>query len=202
MTKDRDIERCAYMVRSTESDVVYVFSCPGRIEQEQERPVGGMTGKNLDRVIKILNEECGQSLPLRVGASINNAWPKPEFRSGDGATGRSQATLAEIRDPTNLQRLKRELSGYSLIVCFGKRAHYAVRKLFEEQDLGPGVAVANARHLGLSSLNQLRKTADGRSIADVYRRPSDRTTARLRMVAEELCRSIRATANTTCQRRP
>jgi len=40
-----------------DNDVVFLFSCPGQMEEDLKRPVACQTGINLNILLKILNEK-------------------------------------------------------------------------------------------------------------------------------------------------
>jgi hypothetical protein len=142
--------------------IALIFSCPGRLEESRGRPCAGVTGKNLETLIAKLNESDPRTFPAsRSGYFINNAWPRVEYRE---KTGRTEAAPSELLGDENLDRLRRELAGVRLIICFGLKAAAVIDALAGRNLLRPGTAVLRGRHLGMQSINRVKTGIDGRPI--------------------------------------
>ncbi|MDF2629889.1 MAG: hypothetical protein K0R39_3720 [Symbiobacteriaceae bacterium] len=139
-----------------------VFSAPGRHEQAAGRPAAAGTGKQLALLGEVLAEQGRDLLARRGDFTITNAWAQIEY---DEATGRSEATDAEVLRLDNLDRLAGELQGTTdCIFCFGDKAHLAVSALAGAGRLQPGCRVVKVRHLSMRSLNQIRLDLHGAPI--------------------------------------
>ncbi|CUM95591.1 hypothetical protein [Turicibacter sanguinis] len=88
------------------NEVTFVFSCPGRYEEEVGVPAAKVTGCNLDTLLSILNRKIGSNASFnRQDITITNATTNVEFKS---KTGRTEATAQEVLDLANIQRLYHE----------------------------------------------------------------------------------------------
>lgn len=161
--------------------IAFLFSCPGQDEVKNEKPVSGITGKNLDTLLKKLyigNKQIFESkyrYSYRITNSISSVLYKNEHCK------RTEPTKTEIKETKNLDRLKCELNGFSIVVCFGKKAEYALSKL---KELNPPIEIKSVitRHLSLQSINQIKL-----KITDPPLTPgSARTKARIDIIANKI----------------
>ena len=68
---------CAYFQKGTISNIAFVFSCPGKNEEDCSLPASGQTGDNLEILIKFLIEKNILSVgSSKVHFRITNAWDK------------------------------------------------------------------------------------------------------------------------------
>ncbi|HYF80765.1 MAG TPA: hypothetical protein VD973_26950 [Symbiobacteriaceae bacterium] len=169
-----------------------VFSAPGRHEQAAGRPAAAGTGKQLALLGEVLAEQGLDLLARRGDFTITNAWAGVEY---DEATGRSEATDAEVLRPDNLDRLAGELSGITdCVFCFGDKAHLAVAALAEAGRLEPGCRAVKVRHLSMRSLNQIRADVHGAPIVAAGGDPEAgraNTRRRIGVIAAEILRGLR-----------
>ena len=143
-------------------EVYSVASVPGRIEEDEERPLAGRAGQIHDKTLSLLRYKGGRL--KREMVSITNAWPKPIYYARDK---RTEATLKEISQLWNLERLNKEISNACVVViCWGAKALYAIRlvkKLFNRD-----FVIVEAEHPSLSHLNRsyksLADTAEKRAL--------------------------------------
>lgn len=168
-----------------------VFSAPGRHEQAAGRPAAAGTGANLTLLGASL---AGQGVPLlarRGEFTITNAWPRVEHQE---ATGRSEATDAEILQPDNLERLAGEVGAVTdSIFCFGDKAHLAVAELARQGRLQPDCRVVGVRHLSMRSLNQIRTDVHGLPIVAAAGAPEAgraNTRRRIDVIAGEILKAL------------
>ena len=150
-----------HLERGRCDEVAFVFSCPGRIEDEAcpQGPAKGATGKNLRTLAAILR--CRYSLPNfgRGRVWITNAWSQVEH--GATCRRRSEARIAEVFGANNLSRLQSELASIRcFVVCCGIRAQLAVCHLAKEGKLHSEVVVLIVPHLGNQALNRLFPDAE------------------------------------------
>ena len=101
--------------------VGFLFSAPGRLEEEKGAPVAGVTGANLDAALAWLHANDPAAFPSadRYDYRITNAFAEVLY---EGMHGRTEATKAEVLAPENLARVRAELSGVEAIVLCGGKA--------------------------------------------------------------------------------
>lgn len=153
-------EDCFYFQNGEKNKVALIFSCPGNKELKQNLPVSGMTGKNLDKLLVYLKEKKIFTEYKNKGEfRITNAWNQIESKS---ETKRTEATFKNIRDnKENLNRLYFDIFDITdCIICFGKKAEFAIKELEKEARKLPKVIFV--RHLSLQSLN-----TSGKKIEDI-----------------------------------
>lgn len=129
-------------------DVAFVFSVPGANESRNGRPVVGQTGTNLSNALRELNllrsDFFGST--NRYDYRITNAFDRPIARSlGDG---KSEATITEVRSPSNVRRVAEELTGCRLVVLCGRRA-----QLLSDVIAKLPTRIVHASHIGNAALN-------------------------------------------------
>jgi hypothetical protein len=160
--------------------VAFVFSCPGRHEEHLKRPAAKMTGKNLEILIDILNEN--KVFPGKItyeDITITNAWDRIEYEE---KTGRSEADKKEILGEDNVNRLACELSEIEdYTICCGDRAFMAVK------DLKLTCRVIKIRHLGMRGLCNIKFDITGNKILSGEK---DNTRKRLEVVAKDIMDNI------------
>lgn len=114
---------------------VFVFSCPGREEEEKGRPVSGATGKNFRKFLKLCKSVNSVVFPhednligneLMYSYPITNAHDKVYFNKKNG---RSEAKDSEIKDSKNIKRLMKELKGYTYVFACGQKAQMAMDEI-------------------------------------------------------------------------
>lgn len=131
------ISRCCYREMGSCGKVCFVFSCPGQEEFINNCPAFGKTGDGLALLLTEIQNQWGDTSNClhdafettdfqRGKIHINNAWPKALWKSKHR---RSQALDSWIKQKKNLERLKRELNGCKLIICFGKKAKFAISQV-------------------------------------------------------------------------
>jgi hypothetical protein len=129
----------------------FVFSCPGQKEEQLGHPCAGATGRNLDLALPKLHAQNPVRFvsPFRSAYVLTNSWPAVEYPA---KTGRSEATMTEILDNRNLDRLENELRGIATILICGQKARHAVLALQEKNRL-QGAQVAVVLHLSPLAVN-------------------------------------------------
>ncbi len=108
---------------------VFMASCPGAKEQAAGRPLAGASGRNLEAALPHLQSRFGADLfpSLRLDDyTLTNAWPRIEHPA---ATGRSEATAAEVMAPDNLAAAARRIGDPFCLVALGERAAVLGRAL-------------------------------------------------------------------------
>lgn len=138
-----------------ECQIAFVFSCPGKKEQESAKLVQGNTGKRLDELLKELNRVMPEKFAKsRDGYFITNASNRVHYNS---LTDRSEPKDMEVFLPENLARLNKELQNRKIIITCGEKARKAVGKLNLSGQVIP------ICHL---SVRGLQKVKDGKNTAE------------------------------------
>lgn len=133
-----------------ECRTAFVFSCPGQEELKSGRLVNGQTGRNLDGVLEILNKKYPEIFHSadRYDYRITNSSDIVHYKAHDG---RSEPKIQEITDPQNLERLRRDIEGYSYVITFGRSAQSAVSAAIGDNE--NSIKLIYSRHLSFLSLN-------------------------------------------------
>ena len=103
----------------SEDKIAFVFSCPGRREEEANPPgpAKGQTGENLKCLLRCMRNRHGIKGFRRGLITITNAWEKVEYC---GKTERSEPPDAHVKGEKNIARLTQELQNITdLIICCG-----------------------------------------------------------------------------------
>lgn len=102
--------------------VAFVFSAPGRMENDSGRPVTGDTGSNMDHILQKLNLLDPVTFPScdRYDYLITNASPRVLYAKKDN--GRTEEKIRNIINPRNVERILSEINSCSIVVLCGKRA--------------------------------------------------------------------------------
>lgn len=181
-----------HLERGARNKIAFVFSCPGQREQCEGRPAAGATGDNLAEVLCLMRQGIRRLNTLsadewtRENVWITNAWPCVEFR---GLTCRTEASIREVLQQTNVSRLENELRVVqNLIVCCGRRAQRAVDRL---QGLQRSVRIVTMRHLSTQSLNRWLKNTDLPENIQGDNDSQERRRMRLQCWADKLCQDLR-----------
>jgi len=139
-------------------EIVIVLSCPGQIEELAipQGPAKGQTGTNLNAVLSILRDTFNQSGFSRAEVMVTNSWDQVEYHE---KTKRSEATLQEVLDISNLDRLASEIGNISkYVIACGVNAKVAVMMLDYAGKLGGCVKIIFIKHLSSQALNLSIKT--------------------------------------------
>ncbi|HYE01025.1 MAG TPA: uracil-DNA glycosylase family protein [Alphaproteobacteria bacterium] len=173
------IQKVHYNEGRPDIPAAFLLSAPGSKEQLHGRPAAGTTGNNLDIVIGHLHAARPALFPSarRYDYTITNAVDQVHFAA---ATGRTEATDDEIRDPANMARLRAELGAARVLVCLGNKAQLAGRLLQAE---GLPVQVLAERHPGIRGLLSIRADARG---APILKGQAGSTALRLEVVARRI----------------
>ena len=109
--------------------VLLVGACPGRDEEENERPFCGQAGRNLTvmlRRLHVLRPDIFPSASLN-DYSLINAHSLPRYRGRDGYDGRTQPLKREVLADENKARFIAQVERVepSTILYLGKAAEFA-----------------------------------------------------------------------------
>lgn len=164
----------AHYEKGSESRIAVVLSCPGKEEKRANRPAAGQTGSNLEEILLSLTDDYAISGFQRGKITVGNSWSKVEF-DGAGGTGRRQATIPEILDAGNLERLAGELGEITdFIVCCGDNAREAVARLKADGRLREGCRILRVCHLSnLGINNSIKNDVNGKPIRS-YKKSADK----------------------------
>lgn len=163
------------------SSVCFILSCPGRDEMIHNKLCQGETGKNLNKLLLILSKRYPSLFPdlEKEKYDILNASQTVHFDALDGCT---EGDAGEIKtEEQNVKDYITKNKKFKFAILLGEKP-----KFFK--DLFDGKCV-QSRHLGYQSINQINN--DGEiNIMDFYKKPSDRTNARIKVVANEIIKQI------------
>ena len=146
----------------TNSEIAFVFSCPGRLEKDNCFPISGETGETFDVLLNLLKEKgiIKENFYCRYDFRIVNATENIEYEKG---TGKSQAINSEVIKDENIQRLFNQIKNYDRIICFGKKAELAVSKM---KDKLKNHHISYVRHLSTQAFRNekgIDKKREGRA---------------------------------------
>lgn len=149
--------------KPNDSKIAFVFSCPGKLEMETGILCAGETGNNLDKLLIILhrlkpNVFFGKD---RNDYFITNASNCVHYSE---LTNDSEAPDSELSMPDNLFRLKKELQNRTMIICCGKKAKKAVKKI---EKLLPECNIVFVNHLGKRGLQSVSGMTDDEKLVRI-----------------------------------
>lgn len=163
------------------NQTAFVFSVPGAEEKNRNRPVAGKTGDNLDRALEALKEAAANLFGSvdRYAYRITNAYPIPLYQSQNG---RSEATRTELKAERNLERLRLELAGCTLVVFCGAKAQSVASLLQGGPPQAPLVMVPHIGYRGLLTFKDRAIQAMPTS--------AERSTARLKAWSQQVLKGL------------
>lgn len=149
------MKECHYN-KGIKTDIALVFSCPGKKEENQSRPISGQTGKNLDYFLTRLSEKLKFEFKNRYDLRITNSVKTVYYKNS--TSNKTEPTTYEIKDENNLIRLYNELYDIEgFILCFGKKAELALNEIQKNSDFKLKTnKIFTVRHLSNSSLNRIK----------------------------------------------
>lgn len=104
--------------------IAFVLSAPGNDEVIAGHPAAGATGENLEGALTYLNS-CAPTLfssTHRYDYRITNAFSQPLAKNI--ATGRTEASRAEILGEENTERFLNDIGNCTHIILCGEKARY------------------------------------------------------------------------------
>ncbi len=172
--------RVSFQEGASWNHTAFVFSCPGQTEMRFGTVCAGTTGVNLSMALKYCHQQKPSVFPSSDKGDylITNASDIVHFMN---ATNDTEASDEEILAAENLNRLRKELSGKSTIICMGERAATAVRNA----RIG-GRIVYFDHHLSNQKLNR----AYSNDMFDENLTAEERRRERIKLVAEDLLKKV------------
>lgn len=174
------------------TDIAFVFSCPGKEEEKTGRVVSGTTGRNLDILLETMCETSKDNSIFRSANRyhyrITNASNIIHYKEKDN---RTEPTCSEICSRENIDRLTRELSGYKIIITFGDKANCAISLCGEQLT---DAKIVSVQHLGMQSLNQIKNDEKNDPIINIGKLRTQgqiNTQKRLRVVVSEIIKQLK-----------
>jgi uracil-DNA glycosylase len=163
--------------------VAFVFSVPGKEEQNCGKPIAGDTGENLNSALAHLHKACPALFSsLRCyDYRITNAFAEP-IAVGLGHSN-SEAKDSEIRNPQNIARVLRELSDCNLVILCGGKA-----KLLLAAVKHSGKSAIVVPHVGNKGLNGKFSLSLSNSVT-----PKARRQLRVELWAKALLKALKGT---------
>lgn len=172
-------KECYFNKGEDNTSVAFVFSCPGKKEEAEKRPVSGKTGENLEILLHILSEDKHVKAYFpwndRYKYRITNANTNIYFMKKNSKT---EPNDKEVVAEENIKRLKCELKGFSIIIAFGLKSQIACKKAVISYKKKP--KVINVYHLSYSGINHIPINKED------FPKAKDRTDERLRIIAEAI----------------
>lgn len=174
-----------YFNEGKNNSVAFVFSAPGQKEEKNNKPISGQTGKNLETILKILkksNIEEFSSYKNRYDFRITNSFTDVLFLSKNN---RTEATIKEIKEPKNIERLRSELIDITKYIFFFGLKPQSIAYLLSDLK----ARFIFAPHLGFQSINQI-----DRDVENILLIPKDNqnTEKRLKVVANYILKQIKS----------
>lgn len=159
--------------------IAFVFSCPGKEEQDNNKPVAGKTGCNLELLLKELKKRdfIKEDFRDRYDFIITNSHNEVHYKA---LNNRTEPLNSKIKEESNLSRLKKELKDAEIIICFGKKSKYALHQIKDKLD--EEAKILYSRHLGLMSLNQIK----------LEKGITNRTEERIKILAKDLIKQFQS----------
>ncbi|NMH23980.1 hypothetical protein [Flavobacterium solisilvae] len=170
MVEDQKIVNCDDKARIKR--IAFVFSCPGQEEEKTKKLVSGMTGCNLEKLLKNIKDEIiKEDFKDRYDFTITNSHNEVHYKA---LNNRTEPLNSKIKEVKNLERLINELKEAEIIICFGKKSKYALSQI--KNQLKENTKVLHSRHLGLMSLNQI----------ELEKEITNKTDERIKIVAQKI----------------
>lgn len=168
--------KVAYQKGREDNKVALMFSCPGQEELRKGEVCAGQTGKNTEYFIACLHKIRPDifQYPDKADYLITNASDKVHYME---LTGDTEASDKELYAPDNIERVRKELEGKDIVICFGDKAEKVIH------EANPEVTVITIPyHLGNQRLNR----AFPNSMFETELTPTERCKQRINMVADIL----------------
>ena len=164
------------------SMVCFVLSCPGREEMIYGKPCQGITGSNLNKLLERLHVGCPKLFPFdnKDEYDILNATQIVHFDALDGCT---EGLVNEIEtEKQNVRDYLANNKNFKLAILLGEKSKLLL-ELFEGKSI-------ESVHLGFKSINKINKDNAGKDIMKNYSKSSQRTCARIDVIAQEILKQI------------
>lgn len=153
-------KRSYYFNQGKYKEIALVFSAPGKHEEFEGRPIANETGENFKDLLAKFHESEDDELKIFKKYNdiydfrITNSVSKIEYLK---KTKKTEPRNKEINESHNLERLKGELNDISkYIICFGKKAQYAVNKIKTSLNKNKDVKIIYTRHLSPRAFNTIK----------------------------------------------
>ena len=181
-------EKSPYKVNNqtdNNSNVCFIFSCPGREELISEKLCNGATGDNLNELLMILKSKKPDIFQntSKDQYDILNATSIVHFYALDHKTEGSKKEIFDNKK--NLEEYYNKNTNLQYVILMGNKAKMV-------KDVFKGKSIIESQHLGYQSINQISQDINNKPInEDSYPEPKDRTTARLEVIAQNIIEQIR-----------
>ena len=173
--QDRGIVK--YNMGLNTNKIAFVFACPGQEELNNGKVVCGQTGENLTSLIKYLNQKDDTLFPslCRYDYLITNASERIYFKGYKDSNRTLPYLRKDVYTEENIKRLENEISNKTVVICFGRHAKKALKKL--KNKLSDLTIICVKYHLGMQGINHIR--GDGLT-----------TEKRIEKIAKDICNQI------------
>lgn len=161
----------AFRPGSPHNKTTIILSAPGQCEETAGRPAAGQTGKTLQSAMNEWHKKDPEKFPSSNldDYTIVNAVADVHYK---GKTGRTEGSEQEIRNPKNVERLKKALNNSDTVVALGEKAQLAAHVAeFNGKTYSSG-------HPSMQSLNK-RYKSDANT-------PTDRSSERIKQWAGDV----------------
>ena len=190
--KDRDVVE--YNKGQLDTNIAFVFACPGQEEKEKGKVVSGNTGNNLEILLQQLKSNMcpgichGEGENVRYQYCITNA-SKRVYYKGYKGKNRTLPYALDVYSDENMNRLKKELDDKKVVICFGKSACKTIKKI-KKTDRSVKWEIVETIHMGFQSLNRLDLSNE---MSDLDSK--ERTKERLKEVAKKILKDVKRKLN-------
>ncbi len=109
-----------------EKIVGFIFSYKGYKEIQEQKPISGLTEINFNHLLSKLNRKYPELFPFTnwKNYKITNAYDSNQMYD-----------KSVIKELNNLQRIKNQLDGLSMVICLGETAYFAAKNVVKEFNL-------------------------------------------------------------------
>lgn len=145
--------------------VAFIFACPGKCEEYNSQVLAVETGNNLDFVLTELKNKCKKLFPTnnRYYYFLTNASDRVYYKGykfGTYINDRTTPYKIDIKQQSNVSRLKNELEPYEYLICFGGDAKNVIKLIKKDDEDFKKKIIAYVKHLSPRVVKPQKNSAD------------------------------------------
>ncbi len=130
--KDINTRKCVNAEINSKINIGLVFSCPGQVELKNNTLVSGITGKNLNFLLKEL-KKCRSDIFLsdkKEDYHINNSSNHVYYKGYKGLSDkRTTPYVVDIKSDKNINRLKKNLMAKAMLLHLELTSNWRLKQL-------------------------------------------------------------------------